>query len=87
MASDAAAFACHVCTRVCMQHVYHTWTAKDIANEENELKAFDKLSKSILDDTKWGWRTLDGQAELEQEVRSLRFCPSQIPACCETVFL
>ncbi len=66
--ANVPSFYCDSC--FALQHVYHTWTAKDLVNEEAELKAFDKLSKSIQDDTKWGWRTLDGQAELQQEVRA-----------------
>ena len=33
------------------------------------LQKFDRVAGSIIDDAKWGWRTLDGQAELEKEVR------------------
>lgn len=34
------------------------------------VQGYEKVNRNVLDDTKWGWRTIDGQAELQDEVMS-----------------
>ncbi len=66
--------ACPRAVRVCLslQHVYRKWSSVDIDNYTGEKAMFAKVAPSVIDDAKMGWRTIEGQVELNKEVRA--FC-------------